>query len=182
MSIARCSCTVATGRSDHLERDIDLSKRKPGVRDMSENFFLFQVVILKSTVSAVNHHPRILHPHWLVGVPGQLLALPLSFISTGICCCKAAILYSFPFKNKMSGLLRNVFFAVTTPWGVILPSCTCRNRSTLWPCCGQSTPGSFHCQSLPGGRPTTGRTWAQTPEAPWTGPTRTKKTRTHTEV
>lgn len=77
---------------------------------MSENFFLFQVVILKSTVSAVNHHPRILHPHWLVGVPGQLLALPLSFISTGICCCKAAILYSFPFKNKMSGLLRNVFF------------------------------------------------------------------------
>lgn len=79
-------------------------------------------------------------------------------------------------KIKCQGSYVMFFFLpVTTPWGVILLSCTCRNRSTLWLCCGQSTPGSFHCQSLPGGRPTTGRTWAQTLEAPWTGPTRTHK-------
>lgn len=50
---------------------------------------------------------------------------------------------------------------------------TYKNRSILWLCCGQNTPGSSRCQSLPAGRPTTGHTWAQTPGAPWTGPTRT---------
>ena len=63
-----------------------------------------------------------------------------------------------------------------------LGSSTCRNRSSLWLYCDQSTPGSSRCQSLPGGRPTAGHTWAQTLGAPWTGPTRTYNEHTHTHT
>lgn len=59
-----------------------------------------------------------------------------------------------------------------------LADCTCRSRSSLWPCCGQNTPGFSRCRSPPEGRPTTGRTWDRRLGALWTGPTGTENTQT----
>lgn len=46
---------------------------------------------------------------------------------------------------------------------------TWRSTSSLWPSCGWSVRSSSRCRSPRPGRPRSGRTWARTLEAPWTG-------------